>query len=458
MNRGKVFLLMKRLMIFTLCLWMITASVWAREEPLQLTVNGRITESSRLSENGLNTLNKLLSRLAIRQMAYPDGERAALIIDGKEMWSVHRSDEKDATLVVFSDTQGYRTAADAPDALMLLSGTGRAATIPLFAPDAYEKSAENVYAILQTAAEPVLQKSSTTVQNAAASPRYDRYTLTAEQMNALWPGMVAAIQPYFDRDGGEKEAWQAVADVRFTTDVRVKRLYDAAGQDLGVQMTGNGVVLGTERKISLLMGYTKGKGGGFTLSAKALKGKDSLKINASLKEKTKEDGTSYTLNCDFSHVMQGETESGAFSLSLMEKPGAWQGKAVWQQGNRSLTAEADIIIAPEHSQGNVTITAKEKKTVLFSAELQFFAESAPFQAAAQVPVRDLSGMTQQQAKTALYPEEMTLMRALIYLLGDLPEEERWQLTHELRTASWYTGEEVPLADENEQWIVEENAP
>ena len=206
------------------------------------------------------------------------------------------------------------------------------------------------------------------------------------------------------------------------------------------------------------MGYTKGKGGSFTLSAKALKGKDHLKINASLKEKIKEDGTSYTLNCDFSHTLQGETQSGTFSLDLLQTPDAWQGKAVWQQGNHSLTAEIDIISAAEHIQGDVAIASKEKKTVLFSAELAFLAEEAPPQDVQQVPVRDLSPMTQQQAKAALYPEEMTLMRALVYLLGDLPEEERWQLTHQLRTDDWYTGPEVPVTDEKERWIVEEDAP
>lgn len=46
----------------------------------------------------------------------------------------------------------------------------------------------------------------------------------------------------------------------------------------------------------------------------------------------------------------------------------------------------------------------------------------------------------------------------MYLLGDLPENARWHLTHELRTDSWHTGDSVPVVNEAEQWIVEEDAP
>ena len=448
---------MKRLFILLMCLWMLAASAGA-ETALQLTVTGKVTESSRLSDEGLNALNTVLSRLMIRQTAFPDGERAELVIHGKEMWSVERRVEEDGTVVVFSDMQGYRTAENEPDALMLLSGTGRDMHIPLFAPDAYEKCAGDVYDLLLTVAEPVQQKSSTAVQNAASSPRYDRYTLTAEQMNDLWPWMVAAVQPHFDQDGGEGDAWQAAAQVVFTGDVRIKRLYDGAGKDLGIQLTGNGEVLGTERKISLLLGYTKGKGGSFTLSAKALKGKDNLKINASLKEKIKDETITYTLNCDYTHALQGETQSGEFALTLQQIGDAWNGKAVWKQGNKTLTAEGDVLHNNAGLQGKITITSKGKKKILFGAELTLQTENVQMPEKAPVPMKNLSGMSQESARTILYPEDMTLMRALVYLLGDLPEETRWHLTHELRTDSWYTGDEVPVINEAEQWIVEEDAP
>ena len=449
---------MKRLMIFMLCLWMLAASAGAENAPLQLTVTGKVTESSRLSDEGLRILNTVLSRLMIRQTAFPDGERAELVIDGKVMWSVERRMDAKGTVVIFSDMQGYRTAADEPDALMLLSSTGREMHIPLFAPDAYEASAADVYDLMHTAVEPVLQKSTTTVQHAASSPRYDRYTLTAEQMNILWPKIVATAQPHFDRDGGEKEYWQMAAEVVFTGDVRIKRLYDTAGKELGIQLTGNGILLGTERKISLLMGYTKGKGGSLTLSAKALKGKDNLKINASLKERIKEEETTYTLNCDFTHVLQGETKSGDFALTLKHAGDAWSGKASWQQGNKSLTVEGSVLQGADGMQGNAIITEKEKKKVLFGAELLFQTEKTQQPEERQVPMKDLSGMNQERVRTVLYPEEMTLMRALMYLLNDLPEEARWHLTHELRTDNWHTGDDVPVINDGEQWIVEEDTP
>lgn len=248
------------------------------------------------------------------------------------------------------------------------------------------------------------------------------------------------------------------AEVVFTGDVRIKRLYDTAGKELGIQLTGNGIFLGTERKISLLMGYTKGKGGSLTLSAKALKGKDNLKINASLKERIKEEETTYTLNCDFTHVLQGETKSGDFALTLKHAGDAWSGKASWQQGNKSLTVEGSVLQGADGMQGNAIITEKEKKKVLFGAELLFQTEKTQQPEERQVPMKDLSGMTQERVRTVLYPEEMTLMRALMYLLNDLPEEARWHLTHELRTDNWHTGDDVPVINDGEQWIVEEDTP
>ena len=430
----------------------------AEEIPLELTVTGHVTESSTLSDEGLRVLNQVLSRLTIRQTVFSDGERAELTIDQNAVWAVERRVDDAGTVVIFSDTQGYKTAADEPDALMLLSGMGREVHIPLFAPDAYEKSAAEGYALLQMVAEPVPQKGSATVQNAAASPRYDRYTLTAEQMNGLWPGIVAAAQPFFDQDGGQKEHFQAAACIEFIGDVRVKRLYDAAGQDMGVQITGNGVLLGTERKITLLMGYTKGKGGSFTLSAKAIKGKDSLKINATLKEKSRDGENNYVLSCDYSHIFQGETESGTFMLDLLEKPDGWSGQAAWQQGNKSLTVEGDMLDTLAGMQGTVYITSKEKKKVLFRAEVMLMAEQGQEPERMDVPVMDLSGMTQGQARAALHPQEMILMRALVYLLNDLPDDDRWLLTHELRTDHWHSGSDVPVVNEEEQWIVEEDEP
>lgn len=446
--------------------WMILATVFcllamgaaAEETPVQLTITGRIIKSSRLSEEGLQAANKLLERMAIRETVWEDGEKAEWIVDGVPLWWVHREKDDDGTLVVFSDVQGYHTAQDEPDVLMLLGGVGREIKNPLFSPDAYKNCAAEIFALLEEAVEPTPQKGSTTVKNAAASPRYDRYTLSAEQMNPLWPVLVQAARPCFDRDGGEREYWESAENVQFTSDVRIKRLYDAAGQDMGVQITGNGIILGTERKISLLMGYTDNKGGSIALSAKALKGKDCLKINGTLKETIRDEKTTYALTCDYSHVLGDEKQSGAFSLNLQKEKEIWTGKAVLERENKTLTLETESRLTETGKQHTVVITEKEKKKTNIQAELVILESPAEVPLAAEVPVKELADLPQAKVRAEMYPEEMILMRAMIYMMNGLPEDERWLLTHELRTDSWHTGEEVPVWTEEDRWIVEEEIP
>lgn len=450
--------MIKKVLGLLVCLWLLAAGGMAEEKPLQITVTGQLLQSNRLSEAGLEIANRVLGRLKIEQCAWESGERAELLVDEKPMWFVERQVLDEETRVIFMDTTAYRTEKGTLDALMLLTGQERERSNPLFSPDAYAACAKDLYALLDEHTEAVEKKSRTEVQHATTSPRYDLYTLTPEQMQHLWPRMVQAAQPCFDRDGGEGALWKQAAEVIFTTDVRIKRLYSADGDDMGLQLTGNGMLLGTERKISLLLGYTPQKGGSLTLSARAINGKDSLKISGNLKEKAKDDSTVYTLTCDYSNRLHDETDTGKFTLTLESTGNAWTGKALWEKDGRSLQIEPKLQLEKDCWQGSVLITGKEKKKVLLQAELQITAAPAEKMTEKDVTVVDLAGMSQTSAKAALYPEELTLMRALVYLMNDLPEEDRWLLTHELRTESWHTGEEVPPAEEGDQWIVKEEEP
>lgn len=451
--------MIKKCMAMLACLMMLISGAVAEEAPLQISVTGQILQSSRLTEEGLRIANRLLERLMIRKSAWEDGERAEVWVDGRPFWSVERRVNDEGTLVLFMDANAYHTQKGETDALMILTGQKRTESNPLFDPGAYAAAAGEIYALLDAQTQPVEKKNSTDIENAVSSPRYDLYTLTKEQLQSLWPQMVQAARPYFDRDGGEGELWQQAADVQITSDeVRIKRLYNKDGNDMGLQLTGNGLLFGTERKISLLMGYTPGRGGSLTLTARALQGKDNLKITGTLKERVGEEKTTYALSCEYSNRLQDETKTGEFTLNLENAQGVWTGKALWESDGKTMQIEPALQKVGDAWQGALMITVKEKKNVQLQAQLDIL--TAPWEKAEMpdVPVMEMTGMNQTQVTAALYPEEMTLMRAFIYLMNDLTDGERWLLTHELRTEDWHTGDEVPLADESETWIVKEETP
>ena len=70
----------------------------------------------------------------------------------------------------------------------------------------------------------------------------------------------------------------------------------------------------------------------------------------------------------------------------------------------------------------------------------------------------LKDMDEETARAALLQEEMILLRAVKYLMNGLSEQERWILTHELRTDNWLDGPRVPVIEETEETLLlEEDA-
>lgn len=444
-------------MALVMCLGFVPAG--ALEGPLQAEVTGEILAADALTEKGVSAANRVLSRLALKMQVWEDGEKASLLIDGREMWQVETMKDENGVHTVFSGATDYVTDPGAPAALDILAGEGT--EIHPVSPLAYFEFAGEMYALLGEKVQPKAYESSTTVQNTGESYRYDRYDLTAEEMNGLWPAMcdmaLAGILP----QGGYDDFADALRGTEFTSDVRIKRLYDRQGNDMGLQVTGNGTVLGTERKISLLYGYTKGKGGSLTVSAKALSGKDSLKFTAGWKETLREEKNTYSFTLSCANTLTGEKTACSLEGRLVQAGESVTGE-VTVTGNDgvSWTVSPDVQVTEEKITGSVEIRGKEKKKTLLHAMLQLDIESAPER---KIPAAgetvSLRGKTQEEADAALAFEKLVLMRALKYVLSDLTAEERNILTHELRTDNWLTGPRVPVPeDTQEQWIVEEDAP
>lgn len=421
----------------------------ALDGPVKASVKGQLIRAEGLSEEGIAAANQLLERLEIRMNVWPEGEKASLLMDGRDMWQLERWEKEAQTWVAFSGINCYVTNEGQKNALTLLAGGDE---MTIYQPEMvlYASLAEELFAVMGDQV-PVNKMDTTEITNARASASYDLYTFTAEEMNLLWPQMLEKVWNSIFPNGGDEELYAKAAEAVFTSDVRIRRLYDHSKADMGLQLTGNGTVLGSERKISLLYGYTAGKGGSFTLSLRPVQGKDTAKITAALKETIREEKKTYTFSLDFSNTLAGEKST--FSLS-----GKWTREGERGSGETTFTGNdgitwvlsPDVTVAEEKVQGTMEVAAKKKNKMLCAFLLEGHIASAGAQPDRTYEnIVSLQGMTDEQARAALAEEEMVLMRAMKYLMDGLNEKERWLLTHEMRTENWLNGPAVPVMTETE---------
>lgn len=437
----------------------------AEEQPLEITLSGQITESAVLSERGMAAANQVLGRLAIRQTAWASGERAVLVIDGNDMWSVERREENRQVHVIFSDETCYVTEKNQPDALVLLAGQAESRQLSPFSLEGYGAFAPAFYARLQAMAEPLEIEGTVAVENAAYSPKYLRYQLPAEGLNAAWPDMAAQAWACFFPEGGDPAAFEEISRVQFTGDtVQVKRLMGRQGEDMGVQLTGQGLVMGTERKIALTLGYTPDKGGSLTLSAKALKGTDSLRAEAAIRETATEEKNSLRFSAAFTNRLGEEERAWKTEGSLTEtktpEGSRVNGKITGEADGIAYTLEPELVKTETGIQGTVDVTLKEKKKTIWKMQLSLHIRPGTLPET-DGPEREilLEGLSPEEAQQKLFGENVVLMRAITYLLDGLPSDERWQLTHDLKNDSWLNGPDVPVLEETgHTWMVEEEEP
>ena len=430
----------------------------ALEGPLKATVTGEILEADALSDESIAAANQMLGRLRLNLWAWPDGEKAQLQIDGKDMWQVETVMGEEENHTIFSGTTDYVTDAGETTALEVL--TGQSGAGGAIRPIAYFHFAQEFYSLADAVAEAKMNNGTTALGNAGESSRYARYDLTAEQMNDLWRQGMALFWPRVFPDGGYAALHDAFMQVEFTGDVRIKRLFDRQGQDMGLQLTGNGCVLGSERKISLLFGYTPGKGGSLTVSTKALSGKDSLKTTVSFKETLREEKNTFAFTLNHTSTLADGQNTFSAEGKMVQEGEKWTGEVELGGKDQVIwTLSPDLTVQEEKIEGRLEIGAKEKKKTRIRAVLQLKLEKANQRTAPESrETVFLTGKTAEETDAALAFEKLVMMRALKYLLNDLAPDARVLFTHEMRTDSWHTGPRVEVPeDTEEQWIVEDDA-
>ena len=117
----------------------------ALEGPLKATVTGEILEADALSDESIAAANRMLGRLRLNLWAWPDGEKAQLQIDGKDMWQVETVMGETENHTIFSGTTDYVTDAGETTALEVLTGQSGAAGA--IRPIAYFHFAQEFYLV-----------------------------------------------------------------------------------------------------------------------------------------------------------------------------------------------------------------------------------------------------------------------------------------------------------------------
>ena len=246
-------------------------SLMADQGVLQVEMGLQFSELDSFSDDALAALNGWLNRVRLRVSAMQSGSRelssCAMLLDGSEMFSAIIQRETAETLTAFSTGNAYIT--DQADALSLLSGVEGIPDFSLI-PAAYFRLAPTLYALLGTVKEPKHSDENTSIKNAAASDAYDTYTLTEEEMNAVWPQIAKILLPEIQAVlANTPEQYLAVQTLlqglRFTGQCRFKRFLDKGGADMGLQFTGNAGLGEDVRKVTLFGGFTPGRGGYLSL-------------------------------------------------------------------------------------------------------------------------------------------------------------------------------------------------
>lgn len=442
-----------------LCLMVLFAGARA-EEPrglrLELTCDAETLPS--LSGDALAAAREGLAALRLRLTAGEDRARMTLLYgDNETLLDVCSQGE-----MIWFPLSGNAYMTD-KDAL-----TGSTPDIPevYLLPGRYPAVAAKMFGALEAVKPGKAVQKSTTVKNAAAAASRAEYALTGEEMTALRPALLKEMEPDITAVLGE--AAGAVLDgLTFSGDWSVKRLLDADGQDMGIQATGKGGPEGDIRKITLQYGFTENKGGHFSLSAPAVKGKNTFKLVCDLKISAKSEKTSYTLDGSYTRKLGEEAASaeweGKLQITPSETGEEWAGSLMISSnfGQKAVyTLRPQLTRDETGLHGDVRVQKKQGKTETLDVTLHLMlSEETGEMPPVPAVVNRLTGLSDETAAQVLSGEMQGLSRALLRWLGALPPETRTQLTHQLHGENWLTRQESvpPLTEITEDpWTVKED--
>ena len=442
-----------------------------------LEISGKLESLSPLGSQSLEIVNGWLDGVTFRVSS---GENASVKItkNGESLIAVFVERQAGYTLTLFQPSgSAYLTDPAGPDALKMITGEDVSLPDITVLPTLYSRAAPSLYAVLEKYVTPKTVKETTSIKNASASASYMTYTFPDGKLNEAWPDVLEATLPYIKEAFTEQPGWYAEAEkllsaLEFSGECRFKRFLDREGGDEGLQFTGKAAKDGDNRKVTLFGGYTPDKGGYVSLSLTGIGSKNSLKVNWGVKLTAKKNVTALVAEGSMNRIMNGKTTAYTLDANLKNEAGEekerWTGKITYAATENKVkttwTLSPDLTFDENGLEGDVGVQRKtgSKVTLKASVHALLTAGEAEKQAAA-LSAKDLRGMTQEKARTAVISELTPLTGALAALTAGLPENERTLLLHELRTDEWMNGPSVPVPDtaaqpdgSGDNWVVEED--
>lgn len=444
------------------------------KDGVALELTGQYQSLAKLSKSTLQAVNEWLAKSAVTAEGRLGGQMSAIRVteDGKDVFAIATQPRDGGMVTAFKPSgNAYLTGEDQKSAFEML--TGSSAFVPDLSqfPKLYEKIARVMYPVLESKTEGKVKKSRTTVKNAAASTNYVDYVFKADEMNALWPEVTAAVAPvirefFQDQPDVAAKVEKLLAELVFSGECRFKRLREKENGDMGLQFTG---VAGREndlRKVTVFGGYTAGKGGYLSVKLPAVKGKNNLTVQLSLSEGTTKAGV-HSLRADGSYKrrMDDVSESGALKASLRNTvkndDEHWAGSVTVSQtkgGTKTTyTFQPDLKFTSEGLNGAVKVQRTVGGKADMKATVQVkLTEAAAAQLEEADTAQDLRGMSETEAQAAVREELPELVQVVARWMGELPEDVRTLMTHELRTDEWMAMTAV-AAPEDEAEVTQEAA-
>lgn len=452
---------------------------FAAGEGMTLEASGQLESLSKLGKQSLEIVNGWLDGLVFR-VASGNTLSAVIEKNGENLVSAFVNRQGSYTLTAFQPSGNvYLTDPAGPDALTLITGKDMSLPDVSALPALYKNAAPSLYAALEKYATPKTVKEATSIKNASAASSYVNYLFPDGKLNEAWPDVLEAVLPCLkealsDHPGWYAEAEKLLSALEFSGECRFKRFLDKEGNDLGLQFTGKAAKDGDNRKVTLFGGYTEGKGGYVSLTLAGVGSKNSLKASFGVKLTAKKNVNTLTAEGSLDRVMDKKTTAYTLNASLKnevkEESEHWTGKVTVTGTENKVkttwTLTPDLIFDDSGLEGEVAAQRKTGSNVTMKAKVHArLAAAVEEDRPAALSAKDLRGLTEDRARTAVLSELAPLTGALASLTADLTEDERTLLLHELRTDEWMNGASVPVqatekqpaaADAGESWVVEED--
>ncbi len=454
-------------------------------EGARISAGLEIAEYPGLSGSLLEKVNAWLAESGLTaETVFRDGiqtDHLLFTFDGTDVLEVWTRETPEDTLAVFGEKgRAYRSRDPGARLLWEMAGSG---PLPILLPDAGEiftgRLVPRFYEILGGGTADVSEETGPVrVKSVGTSPMQTVYSLTQEEAQALWPGMVS----FFGAAGAgiltgasfSADALSALGEVRFSSPLTVKRLYDGDGLDMGIQASGKCLPGdGSERKLSLTAGLREGAALYVSLSLTPVRGSLTDKWVFSAVRKASSSAVTWTVDGSVSRTDEdGRTAlelSGNVKEALGDDADRISGKVTLTGRVRGIRKtwilRPEISVSPEGLEGTVRFTAgtagetDTDMTVRLSAGL-----CVPEEMPLPTDETDISALGEKEREALLAGETLPILRVWLYHMEALTYEEREGIAHILRNDAWMNGpvtvspsEGMPETDNDNEWSVEEDS-